>query len=122
MLPEYDFTGGVRGQHYQAYRRGHNVTIHQTDEPMLIVGWALPTDKNTREVQDVSNENSLSPLPIFKSDPPSLSLHLLNNPHRLHADGADSIKFWATSVKYFARCIVATLPLYHNSEISGKMA
>ena len=59
-------------------------------KPMLIVGWALPTYKNTREVQDVSNENSLSPLPIFKSDPPSLSLHLLNNPHRLHADGAES--------------------------------
>jgi hypothetical protein len=31
MLPEYDFTGGDRGKHYQAYRRGHTVTIHQTD-------------------------------------------------------------------------------------------
>ena len=22
MLPEYDFSGGMRGKHYQAYRRG----------------------------------------------------------------------------------------------------
>ncbi len=31
MLPEYDFRGGVRGKHYEAYRRGHSVTIHKTD-------------------------------------------------------------------------------------------
>lgn len=31
MRPEYDFRGGVRGKHYQAYRRGHTVTIHKTD-------------------------------------------------------------------------------------------
>lgn len=31
MLPEYDFRSGVRGKHYEAYRRGHTVTIHKTD-------------------------------------------------------------------------------------------
>ncbi len=31
MMPEYDFTGGTRGKHYQAYRAGHSVTIHHTD-------------------------------------------------------------------------------------------
>jgi len=31
MRPEYDFREGVRGKHYQAYRRGHTVTIHKTD-------------------------------------------------------------------------------------------
>ncbi len=31
MLPEYDFTNGVRGKHYQAYRQGHSITIHQAD-------------------------------------------------------------------------------------------
>src|SRR5437588_13129214 len=31
MRPEYDFRGGVRGKHYQAYRRGHTVTLHKTD-------------------------------------------------------------------------------------------
>lgn len=31
MLPEYDFRGGVRGKHYEAYRRGHTETIHKTD-------------------------------------------------------------------------------------------
>ncbi|NJM27617.1 MAG: hypothetical protein HC856_04140 [Pseudanabaena sp. RU_4_16] len=31
MLPEYDFSEGVRGKHYQAYRQGHTVKIHQPD-------------------------------------------------------------------------------------------
>jgi hypothetical protein len=31
MLSEYDFSGGVRGKHYKAYRRGHTVTIHKSD-------------------------------------------------------------------------------------------
>lgn len=31
MLREYDFRGGVRGKHYEAYRRGHTVTIHRGD-------------------------------------------------------------------------------------------
>lgn len=31
MSPEYDFRGGVRGKHYEAYRRGHTLTIHKTD-------------------------------------------------------------------------------------------
>jgi hypothetical protein len=29
MLAEYNFTNGVRGKHYKAYRRGHTVTVHQ---------------------------------------------------------------------------------------------
>lgn len=31
MLPEYDFSGGVRGKHYKAYRKGHTVTVHKAD-------------------------------------------------------------------------------------------
>lgn len=31
MLPEYDFSGGVRGKHYKVYRRGHTVTVHKAD-------------------------------------------------------------------------------------------
>jgi hypothetical protein len=31
MLPEYDFRGGVRGKHAQAYRQGHTVKIHRID-------------------------------------------------------------------------------------------
>ena len=30
-LPEYDFSGGVRGKHYRAYREGHTVKIHKAD-------------------------------------------------------------------------------------------
>ena len=31
MLPEYDFQGGIRGKHHEAYREGHTVKVHQTD-------------------------------------------------------------------------------------------
>ncbi|MCB9099419.1 MAG: hypothetical protein H6632_07750 [Anaerolineales bacterium] len=31
MRPEYDFSGGVRGKHHQAYREGHTVKIYETD-------------------------------------------------------------------------------------------
>jgi hypothetical protein len=31
LLPEYDFSKGVRGKHYQAYRQGHSVTISHQD-------------------------------------------------------------------------------------------
>ena len=36
MLPEYDFTGGVRGKHYRAYREGHTVTVHQADGTTVV--------------------------------------------------------------------------------------
>ena len=41
MLPEYDFTGGVRGKHYQAYRGGHTVTIHQADGTVIVQHFTL---------------------------------------------------------------------------------
>ena len=31
MLPEYDFTRGVRGKHYKSYRKGHKVKTHEAD-------------------------------------------------------------------------------------------
>ena len=31
MLPEYDFTQGVRGKHYQAYKAGTNVVFLDPD-------------------------------------------------------------------------------------------
>lgn len=31
MVTEYDFSGGVRGKHYQAYRQGHLVKIEKRD-------------------------------------------------------------------------------------------
>lgn len=31
LLPEYDFSGGNRGKHYEAYRRGHTTVGHQSD-------------------------------------------------------------------------------------------
>jgi hypothetical protein len=35
MRSEYDFSGGVRGKHYRAYRQGHTVRIHQTDGEVI---------------------------------------------------------------------------------------
>jgi hypothetical protein len=31
MRDEYDFSGGVRGKHYKAYREGHTVRIKKED-------------------------------------------------------------------------------------------
>lgn len=31
MRPEYDFSGGVRGKHYQAYQRASNVVVLDPD-------------------------------------------------------------------------------------------
>ncbi len=31
MRKEYDFSKGVRGKHYKAYRDGHTVRIHKDD-------------------------------------------------------------------------------------------
>jgi len=36
MNPEYDFKGGVRGNHYQAYRNGHRVKVHKADETTVV--------------------------------------------------------------------------------------
>ncbi len=41
MLPEYDFSGGVRGKHHKAYRRGHTVTINKTDGTKQIQHFTL---------------------------------------------------------------------------------
>jgi hypothetical protein len=31
MMPEYDFSGGVRGKHFRRYRQGHSVIVHHGD-------------------------------------------------------------------------------------------
>ncbi len=31
MLPEYDFSGGVRGKYYEEYRKGTNVILLEPD-------------------------------------------------------------------------------------------
>ena len=31
MREEYDFSGGVRGKHYRAYRAGHTVRVTRAD-------------------------------------------------------------------------------------------
>ncbi len=42
MLPEYDFSEGVRGKHYQAYRRGYQVIVHKMDGTTETRDFSLP--------------------------------------------------------------------------------
>ena len=36
MLPEYDFSGGVRGKHVKAMQSGYTITIHQKDGSTIV--------------------------------------------------------------------------------------
>jgi len=36
MLPEYDFSGGVRGKHFKAMQAGYTITIHQKDGSTVV--------------------------------------------------------------------------------------
>ena len=42
MLPEYDFSEGVRGKHYRAYQHGYQVIVHKTDGTTEVRDLALP--------------------------------------------------------------------------------
>ena len=44
MLPEYDFSGGVRGKHAAAYQRGYRVMIHKTDGTTEVQELTLPPE------------------------------------------------------------------------------
>lgn len=41
MRPEYNFSQGVRGKHYRAYREGHTVKIHQADGAVTVQHFTL---------------------------------------------------------------------------------
>jgi hypothetical protein len=41
MLPEYDFSGGIRGKHHQAYQEGHSVIIHRADGATQVQNFTL---------------------------------------------------------------------------------
>ncbi len=41
MRAEYDFSAGIRGKHYRAYRQGHTVTIHETDGTVSVQQFTL---------------------------------------------------------------------------------
>jgi hypothetical protein len=42
MLPEYDFSGGVRGKHHQAFQRGYKIVVHKSDGTMEERDFILP--------------------------------------------------------------------------------
>ena len=41
MRPEYDFSGGERGRHFQGYRQGHTVKINQADGNVVVQHFTL---------------------------------------------------------------------------------
>ena len=41
MRAEYDFSGGVRGKHYEAYRQGHTVKVQREDGTVDVHYFAL---------------------------------------------------------------------------------
>lgn len=36
MRDEYDFSGGVRGKHYQAMRQGYTTIVHKSDGSTVV--------------------------------------------------------------------------------------
>jgi len=41
MLPEYDFSGAVRGRHYMPLHKGCSVTIHKEDGSTVVEYYKL---------------------------------------------------------------------------------
>ena len=41
MLPEYDFSGGVRGKHHASYQKGHSVAIRRADDTVEVSYYQL---------------------------------------------------------------------------------
>jgi hypothetical protein len=42
LLPEYDFSKGIRGKHHRAYRQGYQVTVYKADGTTEVRDFALP--------------------------------------------------------------------------------
>ncbi|MFL6233846.1 MAG: hypothetical protein ACJ76N_11985 [Thermoanaerobaculia bacterium] len=42
MLPEYDFTGGIRGKHARALEQGYTVKVHRLDGTTTVQHFNLP--------------------------------------------------------------------------------
>lgn len=49
MRPEYDFRGGIRGKHAEAYRQGHTVRIHKMDGTTTVQHFTLEEGTVTLE-------------------------------------------------------------------------
>jgi hypothetical protein len=42
MLPEYDFTGGIRGKHARALEQGHTVKVRRLDGSTTVQHFPKP--------------------------------------------------------------------------------
>ena len=60
IRPEYDFRGGVRGKHAEAYRQGYVVKIHRPNGEVLIIpGSHLDElDRRLAELEDEPDAGS----------------------------------------------------------------
>ena len=80
ILPEYDFTEGVRGKHYQAYRQGHTVTIHQANgtdilQHFTLEDGAIMLDPDVREYfpdTETVNQALRTLISLFPQHPPAI--------------------------------------------------
>jgi hypothetical protein len=67
LMPESDFSNGVRGKHYRAYRQGHSVTIHKQDgtsktQHFTLADGAIMLDPDVRAYfQDEAAVNHYAP-------------------------------------------------------------
>ena len=76
MLPEYDFSGGVRGKHYKAYRNGHTVTVNKADgseqiQYFTLEEGAVMLETDVREIPDLHFD-----IQLLVSDPPQIASRL----------------------------------------------
>lgn len=60
MREVYDFSGGVRGKHYKAYREGHTVRIHKengttSEQYFTQEGGAVMLDPDIRPAYPIPN-------------------------------------------------------------------
>jgi hypothetical protein len=49
ILPEYDFRGGIRGKHAQAYRQGHTAEVRHADGTTTLEEGAVILEPDVRE-------------------------------------------------------------------------
>lgn len=57
MLPEYDFTRGVRGKHHEAYKAGTNVVFLEPDVAKVFKD-SDSVNRVLRLLLDLANENA----------------------------------------------------------------
>ena len=67
MLPEYDFSGGVRGKYYEAYKQAQNIIILDPDVAAVFKDSAS-VNEALRMLLKIAN--SMQIIPVNQEPPP----------------------------------------------------